>query len=503
MQPTLIAREALKRLAERKLPPTPANYQACYNEIANLPNRVAFPDEPLRRAVRALTARGAGQQAALDALDLAIGRHSWVGIEQALLDYDNASQALRAEPRDPATNSETGLHDILARFAGLIEGLQPALQLDDERVRAELRGILHVLRDPQSDLAALRTRLAEFSRRLAFIAEEQGEIKHSLINLLHLVIENIRTLVLDDTWLDGQVRGLLEAIRPPLSLRRLDDVERRIREVMQKQAVAKERSLEAQEEMRQMLGAFIEHLNEMNDSSTAFQDKIEASSRRVSEAQSLEELAPILKEVIDASTTMVQITAHSRDQLQSMQDKVLATEAEIAKLHLELDTVSAMARHDPLTNILNRKGLDEALAREIASMRRKGSDLSLALLDIDNFKKINDQHGHDTGDQALVHLANVVRESLRPDDSLARYGGEEFVILMPDTRLDEALVAMARLQRTLTKRFFLAGGEKILITFSAGVAQLALDEAGGEAIRRADAAMYLAKRAGKNRVLAG
>ena len=90
---------------------------------------------------------------------------------------------------------------------------------------------------------------------------------------------------------------------------------------------------------------------------------------------------------------------------------------------------------------------------------------------------------------------------MRPQDTLARYGGEEFVILLPDTPLDKGIEAMTRLQRELTKRFFMAGTEKVMITFSAGVAQLAAEETGMDGIRRADQAMYLAKRAGKNRVL--
>jgi diguanylate cyclase len=101
----------------------------------------------------------------------------------------------------------------------------------------------------------------------------------------------------------------------------------------------------------------------------------------------------------------------------------------------------------------------------------------------------------------LVHLTVVTREAMRPQDTLARYGGEEFVILMPDTPLASGVEAMTRLQRELTRRFFLTGSEKVFITFSAGVAQLAQDEAGADATKRADRAMYLAKRAGKNRVL--
>jgi diguanylate cyclase len=255
--------------------------------------------------------------------------------------------------------------------------------------------------------------------------------------------------------------------------------------------------------MRLMLSAFIERLSKMNDSSAVFQEKLETSARQIENVHSIEDLAPLLSDVIGATRAMADETANSREQLHSLQEKVLATEAEIAKLHLELQNASTSARHDPLTNALNRKGLDESLVREIATMRRKDTPLSLALLDIDNFKNLNDELGHETGDEALIHLVNVVRENLRPQDTLARYGGEEFVILMPETLLNDAITAMTRLQRELTKNFFLAGKERILITFSAGVAQLAPDETGADAIKRADQAMYLAKRAGKNRVMAG
>jgi len=107
-----------------------------------------------------------------------------------------------------------------------------------------------------------------------------------------------------------------------------------------------------------------------------------------------------------------------------------------------------------------------------------------------------------SGDAALVHLAEVARAVMRPQDLLARYGGEEFMLLLPDTALESGVTAMKRLQRELSTRLFLQGREKVLITFSAGVVQLQDTETSTEALLRADAAMYLAKRAGKNRVVA-
>ncbi len=509
MQPSEIAREAIKHLSARKLSPTPANYQACYNEIAGTPNTAGFPEANLRKVALALTAGHPAQQAQLDCLDTAIGRHSWQGIEDALV----ALVKLAAVPAQaggadcPESSAAAASRDLVGelylKLARIIECMLPALADEDAHFSEQVECLLHVLRDPTTDAQSVKSELDIFGQRLAFASEEEAEIRQALLKLLQLIIQNIGTLVMEDSWLAGQISALLDAIAPPLSLRRLDEVEHRLRDLMEQQAVAKKRSLEAQEEMRQMLGAFIQRLSAMNESSTTFQHQIEQSARQIEQVTRIEDLAPLLKEVIDATRTMADETSEAREQLQTLETKVLATEAEIAKLHLELSSASAMARHDPLTDALNRKGLDEALTREIANMQRRGATMCLALLDLDNFKKLNDRLGHKTGDAALVHLVKVVRTCLRPQDSLARYGGEEFVILMPETELEAAANAMTRLQRELTKNFFLADNEKILITFSAGVAQLMPGESGADAIMRADQAMYLAKRAGKNRVLCG
>jgi diguanylate cyclase len=102
-----------------------------------------------------------------------------------------------------------------------------------------------------------------------------------------------------------------------------------------------------------------------------------------------------------------------------------------------------------------------------------------------------------------VHLTRIVRESIRPSDIVARFGGEEFVILLPDAQIDEAVAIMQRVQRELTRRFFLHDRQRILITFSAGVVQRMPGELRDAMIGRADRALYAAKQAGRNRVIAG
>jgi diguanylate cyclase len=145
--------------------------------------------------------------------------------------------------------------------------------------------------------------------------------------------------------------------------------------------------------------------------------------------------------------------------------------------------------------------MEETIEREFKRTERSATPISLALLDIDNFKQLNDTLGHQGGDEALVHLTKVIKETLRPTDSVARYGGEEFIIVLPDTAMQTAMEILERLQRELTKKFFLHNNERKLITFSAGVALRTAGEDQEDLIGRADKAMYHAKKTGKNRVI--
>jgi diguanylate cyclase len=510
-KPFEIARETLKQLTERKLAPTPANYQSIYNEVAGLPTEPPFPLERLRDIAQALPTKTPGQQRHRGLLDSAIRQLNWDGVKTALMHYGGFSppapeagagfQATPAVPVAAVVSAPALTAEFFAQMARLIESTLPALGADDARFTEQTQCLLKAMRQPVADVLAVKQLLGNFGDRLSFAAEEQAEIKVTLLKLLHLIIENIGELSLDDRWLSGQIEALMSAATPPLTLRRLDDVEWRLKDVIFKQTEAKGRALEAQEEMRQMLATFIERLSQMTESTSVYHGQMEANARLIEQAKTLADIAPVLKEVVGATRAMAHDSLSARDELRGMREKAQATEAELAQLHQELDRVSSQARHDPLTGALNRKGLDEALEREVSSVRRKDTPLCMALLDIDNFKSLNDQLGHASGDAALAHLVNVAREAMRPQDTLARYGGEEFVILLPDTPLDNGIEAMTRLQRELTKRFFMAGTEKVLITFSAGVAQLAADETGPQAIKRADQAMYLAKRSGKNRVL--
>ena len=181
--------------------------------------------------------------------------------------------------------------------------------------------------------------------------------------------------------------------------------------------------------------------------------------------------------------------------------ELLAAELRIAELENELAAARQASHTDPLTGALNRRGFDEACARELSRAQRRGAGFALAHIDLDDFKQLNDTFGHHAGDLALIRLVEVLRSSLRPTDVLCRFGGEEFVLLLPETSLADATLVVSRFLREFSSAA-IAGTGRVL-TFSAGVVFRAPDESTEQAIQRADAATYAAKRSGKNCVVTG
>jgi len=337
--------------------------------------------------------------------------------------------------------------------------------------------------------------------RVELIGANENGIKQDLLHLLKLLVDNISELVADDQWVRGQIAVVQTIITSPLERAMIQDAEKSLKEVIFKQGTLKHSLTEAKHAFKNMIATFVDRLGHMSTSSATYQEKIEVFSGKLAETEDISQINTLLENLMKDTQTMQTDIVRSREDLLKQRDQVDASQEKILKLQEELSQLSEKVSIDQLTGVLNRRGLDDAIVREIARAQRGGSQLCVALLDIDNFKHFNDTYGHRVGDTALQHLAKVMQDTVRPTDIAARFGGEEFVILLPETTIEQAVETITRLQRALTKQFFLGNNERLLITFSAGVSLFKKDEESVSVLNRADQAMYLAKKTGKNRVM--
>ena len=181
--------------------------------------------------------------------------------------------------------------------------------------------------------------------------------------------------------------------------------------------------------------------------------------------------------------------------------KLRRLQAELLRANSELQRLTQI---DPLTEVANRRHLSERLEEEFLRSKRYERPMSLGMLDIDFFKKLNDNYGHPAGDYALVQVANIIKQTLRRHDFVARYGGEEFVMILPETPVDNAVLACERVRMNIEEAEMIYEGQRLPVTISLGVCSFPhhLLTKAQDLITLADTALYDAKRTGRNRTVA-
>jgi diguanylate cyclase (GGDEF)-like protein/PAS domain S-box-containing protein len=216
-------------------------------------------------------------------------------------------------------------------------------------------------------------------------------------------------------------------------------------------------------------------------------------------------IAPVLDDQ-GAITHFIAIKQDVTEARRTQEDLQQAGETLALKLQ-EIEVLNEKLREqavrDPLTGLYNRRYLDETIAREVAQVSRSGLPLTVAALDIDRFKLVNDTHGHAAGDQVLLWMANVLRGFVRASDLVCRSGGEEFVVVMPGATVAAALARAERWRATFAREpVRLRDGVTVSCTVSIGIALYrSRKETFDACLARADAALYEAKRAGRDRVV--
>ncbi len=415
-----------------------------------------------------------------------------------------AGPVVAALPENPSVPVVNPMVEMLSNLLSLTLSMavssllknNPELAQASDQLSEEIKFI-----ESKFALQGIESRLKSLVFQITLNADDSNEQLHLLLSLFNLLLENVSNLLEDDNWLRGQVLVIKQLIAGHIDHRSLIEATRSLKEVIYKQGELKDCIAQNRVSLKHMMDLFVERLSLFADTTGNYHKKISAYSNQISQISGATEVNLVLESVLADTKNMQQETKKSHILMISAQKEVRDAEARINELEQKIAEMSEQVHKDQLTGSLNRRGLDEVFEREAARADRRGTPLCVGLLDLDNFKRINDAHGHATGDEALMHLVKVVKNTLRSIDAIARYGGEEFIIIMPETTLRDAADTMVRVQRELTKHFFMVRDHRLLITFSAGVTVRSPFEMQDSVIKRADKAMYAAKKAGKNQVV--
>ncbi|MFZ5539703.1 MAG: diguanylate cyclase [Pseudomonadota bacterium] len=359
----------------------------------------------------------------------------------------------------------------------------------------------HTGRLAPEDVDRLVARFTDAVREIDRQIAEEHKIRDGLQRLLALLCDNMKSLTPEEAWLAGQLEPIRALLGGPIRALALEQAEMRLAQIIAQQSTARRSLQEAKFALKEMLATLVERIGSMSSSTGRFYEQIGGYQKRLEGAADFETLSAVIQGLLADTQIVRDEIKHSREELVAARKKVETYEARVQQLEKELMQVSALVQKDPLTFALNRRGLEEAFRIETARAKRYGSALGFVMIDLDDFKKLNDSLGHIAGDRALVHVASLMQATVRPTDFIARLGGEEFALLLPATEVAEAAATAERLQRELAKRGFQFEGRPWTLTFSAGAVQWRNGESLEEMIRRADAALYEAKRSGKNRVV--
>ena len=378
------------------------------------------------------------------------------------------------------------------------------MQLGDSALAGEAKLLAKQGRavNNQQELVQFIACFKQFGDKLESYGENGARLQQGLLRLFNMLMDRTGELLSDDKWMQGQIVLLRKTLSSHLDLQTIEQAENHLTKIMQKQDIIKYSLDEAKVTLKRMVTCLVDNIETLSDSTGEYHDKIEHYSVKMNQIEDISELNQLLVDIMSETKKVQTSMQNSRNDFLVARAEVDAAHSKIQQLESELVQMGEKVLEDHLTGILNRRGLDNAFARESSRSERLHKPLSLAILDIDNFKQLNDTHGHKVGDDALVYLVEAIQETTRPDDIVARFGGEEFVILLPDTDTDQAVKAVSRVRRSLTKRLFLHENKRLLITFSAGVAEYQSGESQESVIVRADGALYRAKKNGKNQVVA-
>lgn len=380
--------------------------------------------------------------------------------------------------------------------------LRRALPVEDEDGKRTSEGLRAVLRElgPAVPAEPLRQQARDLASEAERILRRREQLLQHTHRLCLDLTDGLTDLSEDDSWARGQCEALREQIADQPNVRAVRSAGALLHQTRQRQRELGAERRRARDALKSLIHQMLQEVGELGRETGRFSDSVGRYADVIESADTLESLAGVVREMVTESRAVQGLVNAAQQRLSDEHSRATELSDRVQQLEDELRRLSDEVSTDQLTQIANRRGLMRAFEAECSRADRGAGALALALIDVDDFKKLNDSLGHNAGDEALRALAGRVSALLRPSDTVARYGGEEFVVMLPATPLEEAQQVLTRMQRAMTQALFMHESDPVFVTFSAGVTLHREGERIETALERADEALYEAKRSGKNRV---
>ncbi len=505
--PTEIAREALKRLMELGLSPTPENYTQYYHEISGTHSTSEINWQDLMRRFCTEWERS---QAGLSHLQKIIAKNQLldekntgtlaIKLEQLLQKWEKLPTRQVKTSREETNHGASeevnceGWQKLFKMF------IRHSLREQDPPGALLLEQLDGLLNEKEIQADALFPLARDILQHQQELDEKEIKIRKGLQEVLQLLLRNVADLLDNDAFMSGQMDVVRQAVQIADNHEELDLAISRVKEVIFQQGKLKSELREAREAIRDLVNLVLMSVESMAGENGRNHQQLESLVNELDSTTDWQQIRKIVSKVLDTSKNIAKQSIEARNTLIQAKNRLSAAQEKIRKLEEEMESISQLVHVDPLTGTLNRRGLNAAFVRESSRAQRLNEPLAVAIVDIDHFKKVNDQHGHDLGDQVLRGMVKVLRDTLRANDVIARYGGEEFVILMPDTTPENALDILERVQTRLGQQLFQTQDQPLKISFSGGICVWHNSCSQEQSIAAADKAMYRAKKDGRKRI---
>lgn len=312
------------------------------------------------------------------------------------------------------------------------------------------------------------------------------------------ICESLVAVAEAQQWSQTLVDTVRSALLRPVRAEVVQTAARMLRQVRSEQSDLSVSRQACAESMQHVLGEYRDWIGNLDSSADRLRQQLDRGVDDIQVCASLDEARGIMQSLAQQTTSVCGEITSSRARMEEAALRAEALQIRVAQLEASLADASRQMLIDELTGAFNRRGLEQEFARLGDASPMQDAALSLALIDLDDFKRLNDELGHRAGDQALRHLCVELRDELRGEGLIARYGGEEFVLVFMGHALEAATARVVAMQARLGERPLMACRTPRVIRFSAGVTARLAGDTLQRMLERADEALYRAKRAGKN-----